>query len=132
MRISFRAVRFLAPNYRECVAFYRDVLGFPLQWGNESTAIADFEIDGVKIAICDAGFGGELRAKEASSGSVGRAADQAVLVLRVDDLDEACEVLRKKGVKFVSEPEDFPELHVRAARLRDPAGNLIEINVRLT
>jgi len=145
---NLKAIRYMVHNYKECLEFYRDVLGFEVYWGDETTVICDFKFGTAMIAFCDASATaeGSARASQdaANVGEVGnktsddvgdglgnRVDDRAVLVFRVDDLDETCRQLRTRGVRFVTDPTDLPDLHVRAARFRDPAGNLLEINERL-
>ncbi|MDG0793776.1 VOC family protein [Cohnella ginsengisoli] len=54
--------------------------------------------------------------------------DQVALVFRVENVDSVYEALRAKGVPFVQPPRDTPEWGHRVAYLRDPAGNVIELN----
>ncbi|KOV89111.1 glyoxalase [Nocardia sp. NRRL S-836] len=51
----------------------------------------------------------------------------AMLVLRVGDVDRAAEVFVAAGGRVVVEPTDRPDWGVRAAHLRDPEGNLVEL-----
>ncbi|MGK5552209.1 VOC family protein [Actinomadura kijaniata] len=55
--------------------------------------------------------------------------DTAMLVLRVDDVDAAHERLVGIGASSVAGPRDRPEWGpgLRTAHLRDPAGNLLEL-----
>ena len=45
-----------------------------------------------------------------------------------DDLDADFQSFKGRGVQVVAEPADHPEWGIRVAYLRDPDGNLIEIN----
>ncbi len=124
MDATLRAIRLNVNKYAECLEFYRDVLGFKLHWGDDSTLIADFMLGSTMLAIC--------RVAPSESGARRGSDDRVTIVLRVDDLDEEYARLKQRGVEFVTEPEDMPALHVRGARFRDPEGNLLEINVRLS
>jgi catechol 2,3-dioxygenase-like lactoylglutathione lyase family enzyme len=53
--------------------------------------------------------------------------DAVLLVFEVDNVDEAVEALKAKGVQFVSLPTDRPAWGMRTAHFRDPDGNLLEI-----
>ncbi|MBO2464066.1 VOC family protein [Actinomadura violacea] len=55
--------------------------------------------------------------------------DGSMLVFRVDDVDKAAAALGALGGTAVTEPADRPEWGpgLRAAHLRDPAGNLLEL-----
>ncbi|MEO6082697.1 MAG: VOC family protein [Umezawaea sp.] len=55
--------------------------------------------------------------------------DTSMLVLRVDDVERATEVFTKHGAVLVTKPQDRPEWGpgLRTAHLRDPEGNLLEL-----
>jgi catechol 2,3-dioxygenase-like lactoylglutathione lyase family enzyme len=57
--------------------------------------------------------------------------DNHTVILRVPDVDKAFEELRRKDVTFITEPQDRSDWGIRTAHLRDPDGNLIELNCRL-
>lgn len=60
------------------------------------------------------------------------AQDAVALVLAVKDVDAAAAELQARGAHFVTEPHDQVEWFLRVAHLRDPDGNLIEINTPLS
>ena len=43
--------RLLVTNYKDCFIFYRDILEFPVLWGDEYGTYADFDVDGHKLAM---------------------------------------------------------------------------------
>ncbi len=49
----------------------------------------------------------------------------ATIAFEVESLDQFCESLRAKGVKFASGETDHPEWGLRTAFLHDPDGNLL-------
>ena len=51
-----------------------------------------------------------------------------MLVFEAADLDSTVEALKARGVHFVAELQDRPDWGIRTAHLRDPEGNLIELN----
>jgi predicted enzyme related to lactoylglutathione lyase len=55
--------------------------------------------------------------------------DTSMLVLRVDDVERATEIFTKHGAVLVAKPQDRPEWGpgLRTAHLRDPEGNLLEL-----
>ncbi|MFB9908515.1 VOC family protein [Allokutzneria oryzae] len=57
------------------------------------------------------------------------AQDSAMLVMRVGDVDDACARLVRHGARVASPPQDRPDWAptMRTAHLRDPEGNLIEL-----
>ena len=46
---------------------------------------------------------------------------------QVDDLDSTVAALGRKGAVFLAGPEDYTDWTIRAAHLRDPEDNLIEL-----
>ena len=54
--------------------------------------------------------------------------DTVVVILQVANVDNAYKELKEKGVEFITTPEDRKEWVIRTAHLRDPDGNLIELN----
>jgi lactoylglutathione lyase len=113
-------VRLLVEDYAACFAFYRDVLEFKPTFGDESGPYADFDAGSdVALAIFESKH--QIAAKR-------NGGDHALLILRVDDLDTRVEQLRAGGIGIAGEPQDKPEWGIRVAYIRDPEGNLIELN----
>jgi len=93
-------ITFPVSDIKKTVAFYENILGLKKrgEWPN----YAEFDVGGVH-------FGFEQKGK-------------LEIFLLVDNVDEAYESLKKKGVNFVTEPR---EMHwgARAATFVDPDGN---------
>jgi predicted enzyme related to lactoylglutathione lyase len=49
----------------------------------------------------------------------------------VDDVDRTTEQLKSRGAQIVVEPMSHPEWGIRTLHLRDPDGNLIEVNSQM-
>lgn len=127
MQIKFTHVRLLVEDYLACFEFYRDVLGFKPAWGDEQSGYADFETGTAKIAI----FGRQAMAEAVGRGEMQAGAvaqDRVVLTFEVPSVDRAAAELVERGVAMQTQPVDMPDWGVRVAHLRDPDGNLIEIN----
>lgn len=114
-------VRLLVDDVPACFRFYRDVLGFTPTWGEEGEGYADFDTGGGSSLALMA------RSGQAEVVPLEDAGDGAILVVGVDDLDAALADLRRRGADPapVIERADWG---IRFAHLRDPAGNLIEVN----
>lgn len=61
-----------------------------------------------------------------------RNGDQAVLTFQVIDVDAAYAEIKARGAAFVTEPHNQDAWVLRVAHLRDPEGNLIELNASLS
>ena len=130
MHLTCTHCRLLVDDYRGCFVFYRDVLEFPVAWGDETSGYAEFETGGFRLAV----FGRADMAQVLGTVNLPSDAacqDRAAVIFRADDLDGTCRKLVAKGVNPVTEPAERPDWGIRTVHFRDPAGNLIEINQRL-
>jgi catechol 2,3-dioxygenase-like lactoylglutathione lyase family enzyme len=122
-------VRLLVTDFDACFRFYRDVMGFTVQWGAEGSGYADFRAPrgGAMVA---------LFSRQAMAETLGQASppcdtpcqDRAMLIFEAADLDSTVAVLKARGAQFLLEVTERPDWGIRAAHLRDPEGNLIELN----
>jgi catechol 2,3-dioxygenase-like lactoylglutathione lyase family enzyme len=114
-------IRLLVDDYAACFGFYRDVLGFEPTFGDESGLYADFDTGSdVSLAL----FVSEYQI----AAEPGQGKDGVLIILGAENVDERVEQLRQRGVPIVREPEDKPEWGIRVAYIRDPGGNLLELN----
>jgi len=120
-------VRLLPVKFDECYRFYRDVMGFKVTWGKEGWSYASFNVGKVTLSMfkrhrmaADIGTS-NLPAEAASQ-------DRTALIFAVEDVDTAARQLQVRGANFITQPKDYPDYGIRCAHLRDPDGNLIEIN----
>ena len=120
-------IRLLVDDFPACFRFYRDTLGFSPTFGAEDDVYADFETGGQGIAL----FARSLMADAVGGNASRDIQDAAVLVLATQNVDEAADTLRAKGVALATEPTDRPLWGIRTAHFRDPDGHLIEINCPL-
>lgn len=125
--MKYEFTRLLVSDFVACFRFYRDVMGFQVSFGTEDDTYADFAVGAVNISLFD---------KQEMSETLGTAhlphhsniQDKVCMVFAVEDVDAVCERLKAKGVQLATEPTDHPDWGIRTAHLRDPDGNLIEIN----
>ena len=119
--------RLLVSKYRECFIFYRDVMGFPVKWGDENGTYADFDAGGYNLALF-------MRAPMAEAIGAKRPEprreqqDYVCLVFAVEDVDSEYKAVMQKGVVPINEPHDRKDWGIRCFHFRDPDGNLIEVN----
>lgn len=128
MRLSY--VRVLVDNFAGSFLFYRDIMGFEVLWGDENNVYAEFQAGpATRLAVTARRVMAVVPGVDAEAG--GQAADRFMLVFEVEDVDARAAALKARGVKLIAEPVDRPDWTVRTAHLRDPEGNLIEINTPL-
>ena len=121
-------VRLLVDDFDECFRFYRDTMALKVTWGREGGGYASFDAgEGSRLSIFPRR---EMAEAIGPSGLAtdGRGQDRSVLVFGVDDLDSTLARLRSRGVKLTAEPADHRDWGIRTAHIRDPDGNLIELN----
>ena len=119
--------RLLVSDFKGCFLFYRDMMEFPVKWGSEDGAYADFDANGHNLAIFGKHPMAEALEEEAPKGKTEQQ-DDVCLVFAVDDVDRTYDTMRKKGVPTINQPHDRKDWGVRCFHLRDPEGILIEIN----
>jgi lactoylglutathione lyase len=116
-------VRLIVADFVACFRFYRDVLGLVPQVNDERGPYGKFSLPegDAAIALHD-------RADlEASLGPLASAlGDRALVVLKVVDVQAAVSGLRSRGANIVRDPQDAWG-RLRVAYLRDPEGNLLEL-----
>lgn len=129
--MKLNSVRLMVSRFNDCFLFYRDVLGLRIKWGELDSDYASFHLDGEGFLAI---FRRDLMARDVRTEhlpSDAVAQDRSAVILQVDDVDAVCRRAGERGASFVNPPTDFPDYGIRAAHLRDPDGNLIEINSRL-
>jgi catechol 2,3-dioxygenase-like lactoylglutathione lyase family enzyme len=125
--------RLLVHRFAECFRFYRDVLGFTVTWGDEQDSYASFadsNEDGPALAI----FRRQAMAEVVGTEKLPADAfcqDRFMLIVYSENVDTTVKELRDGGAEFELAPRDFPDWGIRAAYLRDPDGNLVEISGEL-
>lgn len=112
--------RLLVHRFAEAYDFYADVLGLTPQRRQRDGAY-----EKLSFPRGDAAIALQARRDMESVVPLGEG-DRSLIVIRVDDVDRLAEELAARGAAFVSPPR--AELgRLRAAYLRDPEGNLIEL-----
>ena len=124
--------RLLVRNYVDCFRFYNAVLpeltGAKLAKGDEQWPYARFDVEFQKPYL--ALMNREVMTPAAGTVELSRAAgDASLLCFRVADVDAAQEICLNAGATVVEPARDVPEWgeDTRIALLRDPDGNLVEL-----
>jgi lactoylglutathione lyase len=122
--VELAQVRLLVTDFAACYRFYAEVLGLRPQSGATNGPYEKFS-----PASGSAGIALQDRAMMAEVlGELGDAAagHRSLVVLRVDDLDVYCAQLTARGATLLRDPAPMTD-RMRVAHLKDPAGNLVEL-----
>ncbi|MFF1696115.1 VOC family protein [Streptomyces sp. NPDC058257] len=117
-------VRLLVTDFRACYRFYAEILDLKPQSGAVEGPYEKFSpaIGSAGIALQDrsvmARLLGEL--EESATGH------RSLVVLRVDDLDAYCAGIVERGGTIAQGPAPLTD-RMRVAHLKDPEGNLVEL-----
>ncbi|AVH58812.1 MULTISPECIES: VOC family protein [Streptomyces] len=117
-------VRLLVSDFAACYRFYGEVLGLKPQSGATEGPYEKFS-----PAAGSAGIALQDRAAMAEVlGELGESATghRSLVVLRVDDLDAYCEQITSRGATVLHGPVLLTD-RMRVAHLKDPEGNLVEL-----
>ncbi len=117
-------VRLLVGDFAACYRFYADVLGLKPQSGAMEGPYEKFS-----PATGSAGIALQDRAMMAGMlGELGEEANghRSLVVLRVDDLDATCARITARGGTLLHGPAPLTD-RMRVAHLKDPEGNLVEL-----
>lgn len=98
--------------YDDCLAFYRDQLGLPLETADAN--FAQFSTQGTRLYLHRLGSAPTLREHSLE------------IHFEVPDVDQAYAALLARGVEFDSPPANMP-WGTRMAACRDPEGFHVEI-----
>lgn len=120
-------VRLLVRNYSDCFRFYRDGLGLIPSLGDENSFYAEFPLGGAVLALFDRGLMSDVVGTSDLPESESQQ-DPVAVVLRVADVEAVHRDLVERGLAVVTAPHDQASWGVRCCHVRDPAGNLVELN----
>ncbi|MBI3998215.1 MAG: VOC family protein [Armatimonadetes bacterium] len=101
-----------ARNFQATVRFYRDVLGLPVEYEDES--FVQFATEGTRLYVHSMREAPPLRPHTVE------------IHFEVPDVDTAAAALREKGVAFEQPPQNMP-WGTRQAWCRDPEGYMVEL-----
>ena len=120
MRLGY-AILFVADIERS-IRFYRDVIGLPFKFANES--YGEFATEGAKFALFARSHLPELIGRSAPPGEAPW--PQGEVAFMVEDVDSEHERLLAAGVPVLAPPTDRP-WGERTLHVADPDGNVVEL-----
>lgn len=118
------AVVLLVQDFEKCLTFYRDTLG--LEVAQLEPKFVAFKMEGQDFALQELSEATQMFNVQGAAPAASKGADHVMLCAGVDNVDQAYETLKAKGVEFIKPPTDQP-WGIRAAYFRDPEGNVWEI-----
>ncbi len=122
MSTALSHIRFLVADFGPVLHFYRDVLGLKLAV-DVPGVYAEFDTPGARLAFYKADLmQGVLGAEIATC-----TGDDAIVCLRVENVDAAATRVKLAGIPLLSAPHDQAAWVQRVAHLKDPAGHLVEL-----
>lgn len=121
-------VRLLTADMEAMLRFYRDVLGLEVTLDAGDGVYCEMKAGAAILALFRRDLMGAMIGSELPAGT---RSDAAVLTFAVDDVDATARSLRERGAEILNGPSDYEVAFLRVAHLRDPDGNLIEINAPL-
>jgi catechol 2,3-dioxygenase-like lactoylglutathione lyase family enzyme len=116
-------VRLIVSDFAACFRFYRDVLGLKPQFDDDRGPYAKFSPDEGTAGIALHSRADLARSVPALAEAAG---DRALVVLKIADVDGYAAEITARGATLIGEPTVMWE-RLRVAYLRDPEGNLIEL-----
>lgn len=125
--MKYTHTRLLVDDFPGMFRFYRDQLGLIPTSGGEEDVYAEFATGGSTIALFGRAFMAEaLHDQQLAEQSTRHSA--MVMTFEVDDVVATYKRLKASGVTCVADPQPRPEWMIFTAHVRDPEGNLIELN----
>jgi predicted enzyme related to lactoylglutathione lyase len=126
--------RLLVTRFAEMFDFYQavlpEMLGAKLMKGTASGPYANWDVDDQAVLVLfDRATLAAVVGTDSLPQTASPAQDHTMFVCRVDDVDAGAELCVRHGATLVVPPTDRPEWGptLRSAHLRDPEGNLIEL-----
>jgi lactoylglutathione lyase len=125
IHMQLTQIRLIVSDFAAVAAYYRDVVGLTPQFAGIEPPYAAFKPEqGSALCLHDRADLAEVLGEGVLRAA--GTADAAMVSLRVDDLDAYLAGVTARGADVVAGPVEFGG-RVRGAYLRDPEGNLIEI-----
>jgi predicted enzyme related to lactoylglutathione lyase len=122
--VELAQVRLLVTDFAACYHFYADVLGLKPQSGATEGPYEKFSphTGSAGIALQDRAMMAEILDELGDTVNGHR----SLVVLRVDDLDAYCAQITARGATVLHGPAPMTD-RMRVAHLKDPEGNLVEL-----
>ncbi len=127
MKFQYTYTRLHVKDCQACYKFYHDVLGLEASFISEIDTYVELTNGKVKLTLLNQDRIQDYLGTKTSF-SFEPKSDRIALSFQVEDVEEACQYLKEKGVEIISPPWNVPDWGMKLALIRDPEGNLIELN----
>lgn len=125
-KAKFNMIGIFVKDMRKMITFYRDILGFSIQWEVDSP-YAEFEHEGIRISFYERSkLSNLINENFEDIKGINPTFELAINVGDKENVDKEYNRLIKQGVSSVYSPRDEP-WYMRSAMVSDPDGNLVEI-----
>jgi catechol 2,3-dioxygenase-like lactoylglutathione lyase family enzyme len=127
MKAKIDMIGIFVEDMPQMVAFYRDILGFPVKAASPDNAYTEFECEGVRLSMFRRALLPQVlgQTPDYPKGLNGTF-EIAFNVGAKENVDTTFDKFVKAGAAVVYAPRDEP-WKMRSAMIADPEGNLIEI-----
>jgi len=126
MKVNGMRPILLVVDFDGCFRFYRDTMGLKPAFGKEGDSYATLVADGgSRLSL----FKGESMADVVGLVGLPRPEhqDRFLLTFDVSDIEAVMEVLKVRGAHFITPLIARPDWGIRTIFLRDPDGNLVQL-----
>jgi catechol 2,3-dioxygenase-like lactoylglutathione lyase family enzyme len=120
--VGISAITLFVEDLGATKTFYQEVFGLPIHYEDDDSAVFDF--GNTLINMLKSTAARELI--DPATVADREAGHRIQFTIDVEDVDEMCAELAKRGVELLNGPMDRP-WGIRTASFRDPAGHIWEI-----
>ena len=126
MGTRFDMIGIFVSNLQNMVAFYRDVLGFEIEWDGKGP-YAEFKHEGIRFSMYErAQLPTLLNQTPTYPSGLNGTFELAIDFPTSADLDREFDRIAKAGVRVIYAPRNEP-WGMRSSMIADPEGNIIEL-----
>ena len=127
MKFQYSYTRLHVKDFQACSRFYQDILGLKKTFTSEIDSYMELTDGKVKITLLDREKIKEYLGTKTDFLFESKS-DRIALSFQVEDVEQACQYLKEKGVVIESPPWNVVDWGMKLALVRDPEGNLIELS----
>jgi catechol 2,3-dioxygenase-like lactoylglutathione lyase family enzyme len=126
MDCQYLCTRLNVENFQACKAFYKDALGLSVKFEDETNEYIELDAGATCITLLNRQkFNHSIFSRKALIYELQSA--KVMISFKVKNLAQTMTRLRPHNIEIVSQPTAYPDRGFMAACIRDPDGNLIEL-----